>query len=119
MRLPLAAWIGGPRLVHAGPLASFAGGLAGREPGQRSPWRLTRRVAGFVLRPVGGVAWTPFARFQLGFRRNSQLLSSGILLGFFVPEKVSLSSLTHQGFPFLVVSEERVIKSPSRHPSLD
>ena len=32
--VPLAAWIGGPRTVHAGPMASFTWGLAGRQPGR-------------------------------------------------------------------------------------
>ena len=60
--VPLTAWIGGPRTVHARPMASLAWGLARRKPGQRSPWRLTRRLAGFVLRPVGGTAAQAEAR---------------------------------------------------------
>jgi hypothetical protein len=48
-------------------MVSFAWGLARREPGQRSPWRLARRLAGFVFRPVGGVA-TQAARCRVESR---------------------------------------------------
>jgi hypothetical protein len=44
-------------------MASLVWGLARGEPGGRSPWRMTRRLAGFALRPVGGVAWILLAMF--------------------------------------------------------
>ena len=61
-------WLGGPRAVHAGAMASFAGGLAWREPGRCSPWRMTRWLGGFIRRPVGGVVWAFLGTHWLSFR---------------------------------------------------